>query len=70
MCLCHLKVHHDHITNALDAKQHCAAIIIDLTKAFDFVDHFNLLNRFDCIGVSGHSLAWLTHCTSLIAGSV
>ena len=33
-----LKVLND-MTSALDAKQHCAAIFIDLAKAFDTVDH-------------------------------
>jgi hypothetical protein len=39
-----LKVLND-ITITLDSKQYCAAICIDLAKAFDTVDHFILVGR-------------------------
>lgn len=55
-----LKVLND-ITSALDAKQCCAAIFIDLAKAFDTVDHSILAVRLGSIGVSGHSLAWFSN---------
>uniref|UniRef100_A0A3B1KHQ9 Reverse transcriptase domain-containing protein n=1 Tax=Astyanax mexicanus TaxID=7994 RepID=A0A3B1KHQ9_ASTMX len=52
-----LKVLND-IISALDKKQSCAAIFIDLAKAFDTVDHSILLDRLRSIGVSEQSLAW------------
>ena len=58
-----LKVLND-ITSALDYKQYCAAIFIDLAKAFDSVDHSILISRLSCIGISDHSLAWFSHYLS------
>ena len=65
-----LKVLND-VTIALDSKQCCAAIFIDLAKAFDTVDHSNLVDRLRGIGVSEGFLAWfanylccLSHCLS------
>ena len=55
-----LKVVND-ITAALDSKLHCAAIFIDLAKAFDTVDHNILSHRLSSIGIRGHSLAWFTN---------
>ena len=45
------------VTIALDSKQCCAAIFIDLAKAFDMVDHSILVGRLRSIGVSEGSLA-------------
>lgn len=60
-----LKVLND-ITSALDAKQHCAcaAIFINLAKAFDAVDHSILLDRLSSIRVSNDSLSWFSHYLS------
>lgn len=58
-----LKVLKD-ITSALDAKQHCAAIFINLAKAFDAVDHSILLHRLSSIMVSNDSLSWFSHYLS------
>ena len=44
-----LKVLND-VTIALDSKQYCAAIFIDLAKAFDTVDHSILVGRLMSIG--------------------
>ena len=54
-----LKVLND-VTIALDSKQFCAAIFIDLAKAFDTVDHSILRS----IGVSEVSLAWFANYLS------
>ena len=43
-----LKVLND-VTIALDSKQYCAAIFIDLVKAFDMVDHSILVGRLRSI---------------------
>ena len=50
----------NNVTNALDSKQCCAAISIDLAKAFDRVDHSIL--RSMC--VSEGSLAWFANYLS------
>ena len=44
MCHCNLKVLND-VTIALDSKQYCAGISIDLAKAFDTVDHSMLAGK-------------------------
>ena len=58
-----LKVLND-VTIALDSKQCCAAIFIDLAKAFDTVDHSILVGRLRSIGVSEGSLAWFANYLS------
>ena len=55
-----LKVFND-VTIALDSKQCCAAIFIDLVKAFDAVDHSIFVGRLRSIGVSEESLAWFAN---------
>lgn len=52
------------ITSALDNKQHCTAIFIDLAKAFDSVDHNTLIHRLSSIGVTDHSLVWFSNYLS------
>ena len=47
----------NYVTIALDFKQCCAAIFIDLAKAFDTVDHSILVSWVRSIGVSEGSLA-------------
>jgi hypothetical protein len=51
-------------TIALDSKQCCAAIFIDLAKAFDTVDHSILVVRLRSISVSEGSLAWFANYLS------
>ena len=55
-----LKVLND-VTIALESKQCCAVIFIDLAKAFDTVDHSILVGRLRSIGVSEWSLAWFAN---------
>ena len=47
----------NNVTLALDSKQCCAAIFIDLAKAFDTVDLSILVARLRSIGVSEGYLA-------------
>lgn len=57
------------ITSALDAKQHRAAIFIDLTKVFVSVEHSILLNRLEALESS--VTCWLDFLiTSLIGCSM
>ena len=47
----------NYVTIALDSQQCCAAIFIDLAKAFDTVDHSIRVDWLRSIGVSEGSLA-------------
>ena len=58
-----LKVLND-VTIALDSKQCCAALFIDLAKAFDTVDHSIVVGRLGSIGVSEGSLGWFANYLS------
>uniref|UniRef100_A0AAZ3NU21 Reverse transcriptase domain-containing protein n=1 Tax=Oncorhynchus tshawytscha TaxID=74940 RepID=A0AAZ3NU21_ONCTS len=55
-----LKVLNDILT-AIDKKRYCAAIFIDLAKAFDTVNHHILIGRLDSLGFSNDCLAWFTN---------
>ncbi|CDQ76314.1 unnamed protein product [Oncorhynchus mykiss] len=61
MCHYNLKKVLNEVTIALDFKQCCAAIFIDLAKAFDTVDHSILVDRLRSTGVSEGSLAWFAN---------
>ena len=63
MCHCNLKVLND-VTIAFDSKQCCAAIFIELAKAFDTVDHSILVGRQRGIGVSERSSDWFANYLS------
>ena len=43
---------------ALDNKQHCATLFVDLSKAFDTVDHHLLLHKLSLIGFDHMNLEW------------
>ena len=55
-----LKVLNDIITT-IDKRQYCAAVFIDLAKAFDSVNHRILIGRLNSLGVSNDCLAWFTN---------
>uniref|UniRef100_A0A8C7CDY6 Reverse transcriptase domain-containing protein n=1 Tax=Oncorhynchus kisutch TaxID=8019 RepID=A0A8C7CDY6_ONCKI len=55
-----LKVLNDILT-AIDKKHYCAAVFIDLAKAFDSVNHHILIGRLDSLGFSNDCLAWFTN---------
>uniref|UniRef100_A0A8K9X3J7 Reverse transcriptase domain-containing protein n=1 Tax=Oncorhynchus mykiss TaxID=8022 RepID=A0A8K9X3J7_ONCMY len=55
-----LKVLNDILT-AIDKKHYCAAVFIDLAKAFDSVNHHILFGRLDSLGFSNDCLAWFTN---------
>ena len=45
----------DNIIEFRDEGQYCMSIFVDLTKAFDIVDHEILLNKLDRHGIRGHA---------------
>ena len=48
------------IAEAIDAKQTTIGIFIDLSKAFDTLNHTILLKKLEHCGVRGISLIWFT----------
>ena len=49
------------IITAIDKRHYCAAVLIDLAKAFDSVNHHILIGRLNRIGFSNDCLAWFTN---------
>jgi hypothetical protein len=55
-----LRVHSD-ILSALDSGSSCILVLLDLSAAFDTIDHQILLERLDVVfGVKGSALCWMT----------
>ena len=54
-----LRVHHD-IAAALDNNCHAVLVMLDLSAAFDVIDHPILLHRLELtLGISGAALGWI-----------
>uniref|UniRef100_A0A8K9X2D8 Reverse transcriptase domain-containing protein n=1 Tax=Oncorhynchus mykiss TaxID=8022 RepID=A0A8K9X2D8_ONCMY len=51
----------NYILTAINKKHYCAAVFIDLAKAFDSVNHHILIGRLDSLGFSNDCLAWFTN---------
>ena len=45
---------------SLDEGKMVGTILIDLSKAFDMIDHSMLLNKLECLGVRSSELQWFT----------
>ena len=51
---------HDQITTALSKNQYIVGVLLDLSKAFDTLDHTILLYKLEHNGVRGTPLAWFS----------
>ena len=51
----------NYIITAIDKRQYCAAVFIDLAKAFNSVNHCILIGRLNSLGFSNDCLAWFTN---------
>jgi len=49
---------HNKITDSIDKKRYTVGIFIDLSKAFDSLDHSILLAKLEHYGIRGVSLCW------------
>ena len=50
----------NNITSAIDNRESTAGVFLDLSKAFDTIDHHILLNKLDHYGIRGHSFNWVS----------
>ncbi len=48
----------NYLVRSLDGIHHCACLFIDLTKAFDTVNHNILLDRLRSVGLSDSVVSW------------
>ena len=55
----HVRIHND-IAHSIDNRQSVLLVLLDLSAAFDTIDHTILLQRLSGYGLSGDVLAWLT----------
>lgn len=50
------------IVSAIDCKESCAALFIDLSKAFDMADYAIFFKTIAKIGMSDNAIEWFKNC--------
>ncbi len=58
-----MKVLNDFIS-VIDSKEYCVVLFLDLSKAFDTVDHYVLAQRLVNIGMSPKAVKWFSNYLS------
>ena len=56
--MAHLKLI-DKVSNEVDNKQFAIELFLDISKAFDTIDHVILLQKLQCYGIRGLAFNWL-----------
>ena len=51
---------YDKVSAAIDRNEYCIGVFIDLSKAFDTLNHEILLRKLELYGVRGLALKWFT----------
>ena len=49
----------NNIASGMDNRESPAGVFLDLSKAFDIIDHHILLNKLDHYGIRGHYFHWV-----------
>jgi hypothetical protein len=52
------------IQKRLDDREHVLGIFLDLSKAYDVINHETLLGKLDYYGIRGITKTWLESCLS------
>ena len=50
----------DQISQEIDNKKYSIGLLLDLSKAFDTIDHHILLQKLANYGIRGNALKWLS----------